>query len=332
MSEGQYLKVSVIVPVYKVESELERCVKSLIDQNYKNMDIILVDDGSPDNCPQMCDEFATQYKNIIALHKKNGGLADARNYGVLHSSNEWIVFVDSDDYVEPDYVETLVNLKSQFDADLVITRIVREKESETGRQKKNTFDSYLVDRKKALYNVYSGTRVGWSACGKLLQRRLLLKHPFPMGYYEDCACMYKIIDEVDRIAIGDFKGNYHYVQRDGSILVSNLNEKHMLIFDIVKKFEGFINEKYPELNILVILFYKRAVIQLLNLQTMPWITYKNIFLKFRPLFRKNVKQVLKDENIGLENKIYYLLLCSSPKFFYVQRNLIAKMKRVKAGI
>ena len=210
-------KISVIVPVYKVEAYLEKCVRSLLNQTYKNMDIVLVDDGSPDRCPEMCDQYAAQYENVVALHKQNGGLSDARNFGVQHTDSEWIVFVDSDDCVEPEFVETLVSLKNQFDAEMAITRITRENEDGSGKPKRAPFDSYLADKETTLYQVYSGINVGWQACGKLLPRKVLQKHPFPVGYYEDCACMYKIIDEFDRIAIGDFESNYHYIQRGGSI-------------------------------------------------------------------------------------------------------------------
>lgn len=324
--ENQNPRVSVIVPVYNVEAYLEKCVNSLLNQTYTNLDIILVDDGSPDHCPEMCDKFEKEYTNVLALHKKNGGLSDARNYGVSHTDNEWVAFVDSDDYVEPEYVETLVKLRNQFDAEMVITRTVRENEDGSGKPVHKKFESFLADKKSALCNVYSGINVGWSAYGKLLQRRLLLKHPFPIGYYEDCACMYKIIDELDRIAIGDYEENYHYVQRGGSILMSTLNDKHMLIFDIAKEFEGFIKERHPDLDILIVFFYKRAVTQLLNLQKMPWKTYKEIYFKYRPFFRKSAKRVLSDKSISRSTKFYHLLLCSRPEIFYMQRQILLKTR------
>lgn len=319
-------RISVIVPVYKVEGYLIKCVESLINQTYKNMDIILVDDGSPDNCPKMCDRLAEQYDNITALHKENGGLSDARNFGVRHTDSDWIVFVDSDDYVEPIYVETLVNLRNQFDAQMVVTRTVRENEDGSGKPTHKAFDSYLADRKTALYQIYSGMNVGWAAYGKLLPREVLLKYPFPAGYYEDCACMYKIIDEFDKIAIGDFENNYHYIQREGSILGSKLNEKHYHIFDIAKEFEAYIKENHPDMDILIVFLYRRAVVQLLNLQSMPWSTYKEIFMKYRPVFRKNIGRILKDNKITRNTKIYYLLLCGKPEVFYLQRKLLEKVR------
>lgn len=324
--DNLYPKISVIVPVYKVESYLIKCVESLINQTYKNIDIILVDDGSPDRCPEMCDRLAEQYGNITALHKPNGGLSDARNFGVRYTENDWIVFVDSDDYVEPEYVETLVNLRNEFDAEMVVTRTVRENEDGSGRPAHKTFESYLADNETALYQIYSGMNVGWAAYGKLLKKSVLLKYPFPYGYYEDCACMYKIIDEFDRIAIGDYENNYHYIQRAGSILGSSLNEKHYHIFDIAKEFEEYISDKHPDMDILIVFFYRRAVAQLLNLQSMPWKTYKEIFMKYRPIFRKNIGRIMRDERITKNTKIYYLLLCGRPEVFYLQRKILTKTR------
>lgn len=102
-------KISIIVPIYNVEKYLERCVDSLVNQTYENIEIILVDDGSPDYCPQLCDEYAKKDSRIVVIHKKNGGLSDARNYGLCKASGEYILYVDSDDYIELDSCEKLVN-------------------------------------------------------------------------------------------------------------------------------------------------------------------------------------------------------------------------------
>ena len=99
--------ISVIVPVYKVEDYLERCIESIMAQTYTQLEIILVDDGSPDGCPQLCDSLAKKDKRIRVIHQKNGGLSDARNTGLDTCRGKKICFVDSDDYVSPDYIETL---------------------------------------------------------------------------------------------------------------------------------------------------------------------------------------------------------------------------------
>jgi glycosyltransferase involved in cell wall biosynthesis len=189
------MKLSIIIPVYRVEDTLNRCVESVLNQNLDDFEVILVDDGSPDKCPQMCDDWAKKDAHIQVIHKPNGGLSDARNAGIDIAQGDYLTFVDSDDYVEPEYVETLVNLRNEFDAEMVVTRTVRENEDGSGRPAHKTFESYLADNETALYQIYSGMNVGWAAYGKLLKKSVLLKYPFPYGYYEDCACMYKIIDE-----------------------------------------------------------------------------------------------------------------------------------------
>ena len=114
------LFISIIVPVYKVEKYLEKCIQSILNQTYKEFELLLVDDGSPDRCPELCDFYAAQYDNVIALHKSNGGLSDARNYGLKYAKGNFITFVDSDDYISPDYLETLVALKTSYDADICV--------------------------------------------------------------------------------------------------------------------------------------------------------------------------------------------------------------------
>ena len=104
--------ITIVVPVYKVEQYLDKCVNSIINQTYKNLEIILVDDGSPDNCGKMCDEYAKNDNRIVVIHKENGGLSDARNAGIEIAKGKYISFIDSDDYVTEDYVEFLYALIS----------------------------------------------------------------------------------------------------------------------------------------------------------------------------------------------------------------------------
>lgn len=112
--------VTVIVPVYKVEKYLKRCVESVRQQSYENLEIVIVDDGSPDNCPQMCDDFAALDKRIKVVHKQNGGLGFARNSGLSVATGDYVTFVDSDDWISQDHIENLVNAIEKYSADAVI--------------------------------------------------------------------------------------------------------------------------------------------------------------------------------------------------------------------
>ena len=117
--------ISVIVPIYNVEKYLDRCVGSIINQTYKNLEIILVDDGSPDNCPQMCDDYAKKDSRIKVVHKENGGLSDARNAGMKVATGEYVSFIDSDDYISLDFYETLLETIVDNDSDIVECSVVK---------------------------------------------------------------------------------------------------------------------------------------------------------------------------------------------------------------
>ena len=112
--------ISIVIPVYKVEKYLERCILSIINQNYSNLEIILVDDGSPDDCGLICDNWAKIDNRIRVIHKENGGLSDARNAGIKIATGEFITFIDSDDYVLDNYIEYLLELIFKYNADIAI--------------------------------------------------------------------------------------------------------------------------------------------------------------------------------------------------------------------
>ena len=122
--------ISVIVPIYNVEKYLQKCVDSIINQTYKNLEIILVDDGSPDNCPKMCDDYAEKDSRIKVVHKENGGLSDARNVGMEVATGEYVSFIDSDDYISLDFYETLLETIVDNDSDVVECGVVKFYENE----------------------------------------------------------------------------------------------------------------------------------------------------------------------------------------------------------
>lgn len=117
--------ISVIVPIYNVEKYLARCVDSIVNQTYKNLEIILVDDGSPDRCPKMCDDYAEKDSRIKVVHKKNGGLSDARNAGMAVATGEYISFIDSDDYVSDDFFECLLDVMNKENSDIAECSVVK---------------------------------------------------------------------------------------------------------------------------------------------------------------------------------------------------------------
>lgn len=211
-------EISVIVPVYKVEAYLPRCVESLMSQTYKDFEIILVDDGSPDTCPVMCDAYAKKYSNIHALHKENGGLSDARNAGMTAAKGEYVTFVDSDDYVHPAYLEMLMQGIRQ-DADFSVCGFTEVYDG-NGIEDLNTsrISAACVNAKEGLVEIlYQGFH-DVSAWGILLPASLARKYPFPKGkLFEDLYTTYKFYLAAETVAFIRVP-LYYYYQRKGSIM------------------------------------------------------------------------------------------------------------------
>ena len=147
----QDVQISIIVPIYKVEKYLVRCVESLIAQDFLSLEIILIDDGSPDRCGEICDNYAKKDARITAYHKPNGGLSDARNYGLERAHGEYVLFVDSDDYLEPQACSNLWKEAKAGFADIIISKMALEKPSEGMAR----FEKVAEDRFQ-YHRIYSG--------------------------------------------------------------------------------------------------------------------------------------------------------------------------------
>lgn len=239
-------KVSVIIPVYKVEKYIHRCVDSVLNQTYRNLEIILVDDGSPDNCPTICDEYASLHSNVRVIHKENGGLSDARNAGIDVAEGDFITFIDSDDYVEKNYVEVLLNNMLKDHADISCCkhlavygdRIVKE----------YTGNYYVLDTEKALEMMLYHDDMDVSAWGKLYRKELFDGIRFPVGrYYEDAATTYRLIDRANVIVL-DSRPLYNYIMRDDSITNDAFSDRKMDLIKSTEEMTSFIKWKYPELT------------------------------------------------------------------------------------
>lgn len=236
--------VSVVVPVYKVEKYLEQCVESIRGQTYTNLEIILVDDGSPDNCALLCDEWLEKDSRIQVIHKSNGGLSDARNAGIEVCTGDYLAFIDSDDWIEPDYVEKMLATAKNKDADIVACSFVNEYE-EIDQSELHPKELFVGNTEQALMLLYDNTRIVVAAM-KFYRRRIWEKTRFPVGrLYEDALTTYKAFDLADRIAqIPD--GLYHYRIREGSIMTSKFSLKTVGISDVWKENYEFCKQRYPQ--------------------------------------------------------------------------------------
>ena len=177
--------ISVIVPVYKVEKYLDQCVKSIVNQTHKNLEIILVDDGSPDRCPEMCDAWAKKDTRIRVIHKENGGLGDARNAGVSVANGEYIGFVDSDDWCEQDMFQELFESCLEFNAPISVCNTLIDWENGWAQEKKSyTEKRMLWESSEILYNFFNGNLTAW-ACNKLYKKDLKDALHYPKQPFQD---------------------------------------------------------------------------------------------------------------------------------------------------
>lgn len=220
-------KISIVVPIYKVENDLDRCVKSIVNQTYHNLEIILVDDGSPDCCPEMCDEYAKQDDRIKVIHKKNGGLSEARNVGLKKASGEYIMYVDSDDYIEKESCIQL--LKSmQTDIDLVVG-VIREigDDGITYQRHTNLISGKVYSSKEYVINSIKKNEWYAPAVLNLYRRDFLIKNNlfFKVGYYfEDIEMLPRLFLAAKKVVYVDYPF-YNYVIRENSIMTSDMTDE-----------------------------------------------------------------------------------------------------------
>ena len=213
--------ISIVVPIYKVELYLEKCINSIINQTYTNLEIILVDDGSPDRCPQICDEFAKKDNRIKVIHKKNGGVSAARNTGIANSNGLYISFVDSDDYIEPKMYEYLFNLIEEYNAD--VSTCGYRKIGEDLDEEVCSKNLFVLESKEALIKLSFGDIIQNYVWNKLFKISLFVDNniEFPEGkIIEDLAIMYKLIEKANKVIIGN-KTMYYYVQRNNGYMGAN---------------------------------------------------------------------------------------------------------------
>ncbi|MFA9558198.1 glycosyltransferase [Evansella sp. AB-rgal1] len=228
-----------MVPIYCVEKYLRKCVDSVINQTYSNLEIILVDDGSPDNCGSICDEYAMIDKRIKVIHKENGGLSDARNAGLDVATGEYISFIDSDDYIHPEFYEVLLNLIVNNNADIAqcgYTEVYEKSDSTLSIEKKAIVYPKIVvhnDKNDILTNLYEPELevAIWNVWNKLFKVEILKNIRFPMNrLHEDVFTTYKIFFNANKVVTTE-KKMYFYLQRPNSIMRKEFSFRRLDLLD-----------------------------------------------------------------------------------------------------
>lgn len=237
--------VSIIVPVYNVENYLNGCINSIINQTYKNLEIILIDDESPDNCPKMCDDWSKKDNRIIVVHKKNGGVSNARNKGIEIAKGEFIAFVDSDDYIELDYIERFMN---EVDNE---TNVVRYMENKYKRE--------ILVNSKEFIDIFNNTGDFNSACKQVIRKNIIkennIKFAEKIRFAEDTLFSISVLINAKKVKSIIYNGYKCYENAKSTTRIINKNVKMKNIYELSiaytqiyelfeKKFSDYNTNKY----------------------------------------------------------------------------------------
>lgn len=316
--------ISVVVPVYKVEKYLKRCVESIVKQTYDNLEIILVDDGSPDGCPEICDQYAEKDARIHVYHKSNGGLSDARNVGIEKATGKYITFVDSDDYVSCDYVEYLYNLLRKSDADI---SIVCNKKIWSYDEKLDDVEHQetIFSNTEAMEALFYQKFIENSAWAKLYKKELFDVIRYPKGrLYEDLGTTYKLFFNASKI-IWSNEQKYYYFQRESSIMSKAFTEKNMDRIAMSEEILDFVRDNCCEIEKAAVSRFFISNIQVLRELPLENQKYQNCCKEICENIKKYRKEVVLDSKA---KTITRLIALSSFMPFWLMQKLGAVYKKI----
>ena len=281
------MKVSIILPVYNVEKYIKECLDSLVNQSYKNIEIIVVNDGSPDNSQKIIDEYSKEYKEVKSYTKENGGVSSARNLGLDKATGDYVMFVDGDDYVSKDIISKLIEDIKKEKCDIACSDII--KFYEDGKE------TYYKTNQNYSDNDIKNYIIGDSGpCAKLFKKELFDKVKFRKLAYEDLDIIPILAINVNKI--GYIKeGLYYYRQIDGSATrLSKYNESMLDIFTVLENVYDKLNNKYPEEVEYIYISH------LLRTTTLRMIDFKET-----KQYLHKIIAIMKEKFVGWKNNVYY---------------------------
>lgn len=304
--------ISIIIPVYNVEKYLKTCVDSVINQTYTNLEIYLVDDGSTDGCPQICDEYSKLDSRVRVIHKENGGLSDARNAALDKISGKYLMYVDSDDFIRTEMVEILYDLIRTHDADIAIGKLESGSKDSFSEPLKCKEESEQISEKilNLIFDDKYRTFV-IPSCGKLYKSELFSEIRFPKGkIHEDEYVIHRVLDICEKVIVVNENLYYHYVRED-SITRSNYSLKSLEAINAIEDRIRFCeNKKDDELLFLCYRDYLRRVQFHYYSLKKYFPAEKEIILNIRNKYKEYYKAI--SDKAGMKDKLRYGLFLWLP--------------------
>ncbi|MBM7710553.1 glycosyltransferase family 2 protein [Enterococcus xiangfangensis] len=309
-------EISIIVPVYNVEKYLKKCVDSILAQTFTDFELILVDDGSPDNSGAICDQYAEQDSRVKVIHKENGGLSDARNAGIEVAKGKYLGFIDSDDYIAEDMYELLYNNIIREKADLSICGIYdvyKDKEPKILPEFRE-----VCTKEKTIKMILDANLISVHAVNKLYKKTLFKNVRYPIGKItEDAAVILEILDQCEKIII-DATQKYFYFHRDDSISSKNFSIESLQTIEVWRENEKWILDNIPSLytevhtrvcwaNFIVLDKIVNASVENEVPETEEIVNY----------LKSNFQFIMKNSIITRNRKISMILLMSSLKLYKI---------------
>lgn len=310
--------ISIIVPIYKVEQYINKCIDSIINQTYQNLEIILVDDGSPDNCGNICDEYEKKDNRIKVIHKKNGGLSDARNAGIKIAKGEYIGFVDSDDFINTEMYKKLYDIIRKYDADIAVCELKRfYDEEKIGEQaKKNNTVLYTQEEFLKKFFKIGSQSIEYYAHTKLYKKSMIENEQYPVGLTsEDVLGTYKAILKAKKIV--KTTDELYYYRYNAQSITGSFSKKDFDLLEIWDKVVEYTKEKAPQYENYAIINRKRINFTLLYrmAKNIPQreLDEMDISKKILADLKNDEKDLLKAD-IEFKRKILIYLFCRNYKF------------------
>lgn len=326
--------ITIIIPVYNIEKYLRKCIESVIEQTYKNIEIILVDDGSMDNSGEICDQYKEKDSRILVIHKRNGGLSDARNSAIDIAKGKYLFFLDGDDYIEKDSIEYLYNIITKYKCQIAIaqTQLVWDGKEKIKRNKDNCKREEkikLYNNESALEAMLYNTEFTNNACNKLYDTKLFTNIRYPIGMlYEDLATTYKLISLAKKIVLSS-RITYNYlVDRNTSIMNSSYNSKRMQSLIFTNEIISFVKEKYPSIELAAISrMYMECLFILLKLPYKK--KYSNDNKIVHNFLKKYRWKVIKNKKLPIKQKLLCIVAIGGRVPLRIVWDCKEKIKRMK---
>ena len=311
------MTVSIITPVYNAQDRLPRCLEALAAQTYEDLQIVLVDDGSTDGTPRLCDNAARADERIVVIHQENAGPPVARNAGLDAAGGRWVMFVDADDYIEPDYVQVLVGVAEEREADLVVSDCLMV-EGGQARRFGHVIADKVYESRDALYEDFLAERMPWSLWGKLYDARLFEGVRFdPCDYIaEDLDVNARIFArEGLRVATTACTG-YHYSVEEGSVDHS-FTKRHLCQFDVFERVVRLVHEQGISTTTSVESFYGERVLGCLRKALDAHALTPEIASAFKDALSVHRNEVLADPAASASLKRRLRVASLGPRIFGV---------------